>query len=77
MTLSFYSRFAAEPGDTQDIRSRKTAIFLLAASCSFAGILWGTIHAVVFDLGIAALIPVVFSIIVGSSLVVSHWTTNH
>jgi len=77
MTLSFYSRFAAEPGDTQDIRSRKTAIFLLAASCSFAGILWGTIRAVVFGLGIAALIPVVFSIIVGSSLVVSHWTTNH
>ena len=77
MTLSFYSRFAAEPGDTHDIRSRKTAIFLLAAACSFEGILWGAIYAVVFGLGIAALIPVVISIIDGSSLVVSHWTTNH
>ena len=77
MTFSFYSRFAAEPDDTQDIKSRKIAIFLLAASCSFAGLLWGAIYLVVFGFGLAAVLPISFTVIVGSSLVISHWTKNH
>ncbi len=76
MTLSIYSRFAAEPDDTQEIRSRKTAIFLLALSCSIAGLIWGAIYAVVLGLSPATFLPFAFTVIVGSSLVISHWTKD-
>lgn len=75
--MTFYSRFAAEPDDTQDIRSRKIAIFLLAVSCSLAGLIWGAIYLVVFGLGLTTALPILFTVIVGSSLVISHWTKNH
>ena len=66
MTFSFYSRFAAEKDDTRDIRSRKTAIFLLAVSCSLAGLLWGAIYLVVFGFGLTAVLPISFTVIVGT-----------
>jgi guanylate cyclase len=77
MTFSFYERFAAKSGDTQDIKSRKIAVFLLAMSCSLAGLLWSGIYAVVFGAVLATFLPSLFTIIVGSSLVISHLTKNH
>jgi adenylate cyclase len=71
------SRFASEPADTQEVRSEKIAIFLVAVACSVAGIIWATLYAVVFGWGLTTALPLGFSVVVGSSLVISHATRNH
>lgn len=48
MLSNIASRFASEPADTQEVRSEKIAIFLVAVACSVAGIIWATLYAVVF-----------------------------
>ncbi|MCI0775313.1 MAG: hypothetical protein J4N97_06250, partial [Chloroflexi bacterium] len=68
MVSAAVSRFASKPGDTQVIRSEKVAIFLVAASCSVAGILWAVSYGVIFGWGLTAFLPLAFTIIVGSSL---------
>ena len=77
MVSAIVSKFASEPGDTQEIRSEKIAIFLVAVSCSAAGILWAATYGVIFGWALATFLPVAFTIIVGSSLVISHVTKNH
>ena len=71
------SQFAHKSGDTQDIRSEKIAIFLVAVSCSVAGFLWASVYWVIFGWGFVAFLPIAFSIIVGSSLAISDMTGNH
>ncbi len=70
-------QFASEPGDTQDIRSEKAAIFLVAVSCSIAGTAWATTYWLIFGWELTTFWPILFVIIVGSSLVVGHVTRNH
>ena len=77
MVSEVVSRFASESGDTEEIRSEKIAIFLVAVSCSAAGILWATVYGVIFGWALATFLPLAFTIIVGSSLVISHVTKNH
>ena len=77
MISEIASQFAHKSGDTQEIRSEKIAIFLVAVSCSVAGFLWASVYWVIFGWGLVAFLPLAFTIIVGSSLAIAHLTKNH
>ncbi|MBC8506443.1 MAG: adenylate/guanylate cyclase domain-containing protein [Anaerolineales bacterium] len=69
--------FAFDPYDTEEIRLEKFATFLVAGSCSLAGIVWSAMYYLFFGLGLTTALPLAFTILVGSSLIVSHISKNH
>lgn len=77
MVSEVVSRFASESGDTEEVRSEKIAIFLVAGSCSAAGLLWAAMYGAIFGSTLATFLPLAFTLIVGSALVISHVTKNH
>ena len=77
LTLPFGIPFAHHPGDTDDVKAEKAAIFLVAVSCCFAGLGWSGMYLLAFGPGVTAGLPFLFVIIVGSSLVVAHLRQNH
>ena len=75
--MNLLTSFAYDPDDTQEIRLDKVAIFLVAGSCCLAGIAWSLMYYLIFGFGLTAVLPILFIIIVGSSLLISHYTRNH
>ena len=75
MTLGF--SFAKCPNDSAEIATEKSAIFLVALSCCLAGVLWSFLYFVVFGFVITSFLPLLFTVIVGISIVISHLTKNH
>jgi len=75
MTLA--DRFAYDPSDSEEIRLEKKSIFIAASACSVAGTIWAAMYAVIFGPGEVAVLPLAFTVIVGSALLVSHQTRNH
>lgn len=69
--------FAYEAKDSEDIRLEKSAIFLVAGACTLAGIAWFLMYYVIFGWEVVTILPLIFSIFVGSSLFVSHLCKNH
>lgn len=69
--------FAYDPTDTDEIRLEKFAAFLVAGSCSLAGIIWSAMYYLIFGWGLTAFLPFSFTIIVGSVLIISHITKKH
>jgi len=70
-------RFAEGPGDTEEVRSTKVAVFLVSMSCSLAGLVWGTVYVVILGWGFTAALPFAYSVIVGTAIVVSHIASDH
>ena len=77
MIAKLQAQFAFDSEDTEDIRAEKVAIFLVAGSCCLAGLVWTAMYYFIFGISIPTLLPFLFVIIVGSSLIVSHLTKNH
>jgi guanylate cyclase len=75
--LAFINLFAYDPSDSDDVRSEKNSIFLVAAACTFFGLIWAATYYAIFGASLTAALPLIFSLIVGLSLVVSHVTRNH
>lgn len=75
--LPFGFLFAHRPEDTDDVRSEKSAIFLVATSCCLAGFVWTGMYVLAFGPGLIAALPFAFALIVGASLVLSHLRQNH
>ncbi len=71
------SRFAYEASDSDDTRSEKTSIFLVAAACCFFGVVWSGVYFRLFGAGLTAALPLAFALIVGPALVVSHLRRDH
>jgi adenylate cyclase len=71
------SKFAYDAEESRSERSEKNTIFLIAISCCVAGILWGLSYAVILGWGQTAILPFIFALVVGSSLVISHISKNH
>ncbi len=69
--------FAHDPTDSEDIRLEKFTIFLVSASCCLAGLAWTVMYCVVFGLGLITVLPFLFFVIVGGSLVVCHMIRKH
>jgi signal transduction histidine kinase len=75
--MNIRTSFAFDPADTPDIRLEKIAIFLLAGACCLAGLAWSAMYWAVFGWGLTSILPLFFEIIVGSALLISHYTKNH
>ena len=71
------SGFAEYSTDTEEIRSEKIAILLVAGSCSIAGLVWSTIYWGIFGWELPTFLPILFTAIVGSTLIVAHKVKNH
>jgi guanylate cyclase len=69
--------FAYDPQDTDEIRVDKFAIFLVATICWLAAFIWTAMYYYFFGFSLTTLLPFLFIIIVGSSLLISHLTRNH
>ncbi len=64
-------RFAARPGDSED-RAFKNALALATASaCCIAGLVWSAMYFLAFGPGLTTALPLLFVVIVGSSIVIS------
>lgn len=75
--LSTLKKFAKEDGDTPDVAFLKLLILFIASSCCLCGIVWSALYAFVWGFGFIALLPLLFTIIVGSSLVAAHFTKKY
>ncbi|MDA0229417.1 MAG: adenylate/guanylate cyclase domain-containing protein [Proteobacteria bacterium] len=69
--------FAYAPDDTDDVRLEKITIFLVAASCCLAGTAWTAMYYIIFGFGLVSLLPFAFVVIVGSTIVICHFTRKH
>jgi len=69
--------FAYDPNDNEEMRQEKNAAFLIAASCCVAGLIWSLMYFTIFGLGITTYLPLLFVIIVGAAIIISHQLKNH
>jgi len=76
MKLTEFS-FAHAPSDSAELTAEKFAIFLVAICCCVAGCVWAGMYYAVFGPGLTPMLPLVFVLVVGVSLVVAHVTGNH
>lgn len=53
--------FAFDPEDSDETRSEKFTIFLVAACCCVAGAMWAVMYYVIFGFSLVTSLPVVFS----------------
>ncbi len=69
--------FAKEEGDSQELAFRKFLILLIASICSMCGVVWSAMYYFIFGFGVIAFLPISFTLIVGSAILVSHYTRNY
>jgi signal transduction histidine kinase len=69
--------FAYNSEDTEDIRLEKFAAFLVAGSCTLAGVVWSVMYFFIFGWGLTTLLPAFFVVIVGAALIISHISKNY
>ena len=72
-----FKSFARQDNDTAELRFRKLLILIIALACSVCGILWSLLYFFVFGAGLTAFLPFSFTIIVGSTVIVSHYLHNY
>ena len=75
--LAFVNQFAYDPADSDDIRSEKSSIFLVASSCCFFGLIWAATYYALFGAGLTAALPFIYGLIVGPALIIAHFTREH
>ena len=75
--MNLKATFACNPNDSEEIRLEKFAIFILALSCSIAGAVWAITYYFIFGWMLISLLPALFTLFVGGTLVISHITKNH
>jgi adenylate cyclase len=75
--LSAGSRFALRVNDTHEVRSEKTAIFLLSSACSAAGVLWSISYFAVHGWTLVTVLPLLFSAVVGTTIGITHLAKSH
>jgi len=74
---TFRTFFAYDPGDKDEVRLEKFAALLISGSCTLAGLIWTAMYYYVFGWSLTALLPAIFVLIVGSAILVSHFSKNH
>lgn len=71
------SSFSKQLDDSSHTSFMKRLILGIALTCSVCGFIWSLIYYQVFGVGVVMALPLVFSGIVGASIVVSHLLKNH
>jgi len=74
--MNTLSKFAYDPDDSDEVRLEKTAILLVSGSCVVAGGFWALMYFSVFGPVLTTALPVLFVVIVSSSLLISHISRN-
>ena len=69
--------FAKEEGDSHELAFRKLLILLIASMCSLCGIAWSALYYFVFGFGVIASLPISFTFIVGTTIIISHYSRNY
>lgn len=64
-------RFAARPGDSEDVAFRNALVLGTACACCAAGLVWCAMYYVAIGPGITMALPLLFVVIVGGSILVS------
>lgn len=75
--LQKLKEFAKQEGDSQELSFRKLLILAIALMCSACGVAWSALYYFVFGFGIIAFLPFLFVIIVGSAIIIAHYTRNY
>lgn len=70
-------RFAAEPGDSEDVALQKGLIAVVAASCCVCGLRWSLLYLAVFGVGLTMALPLLFVVLVGAAMVVAARRRDH
>lgn len=71
------SSFSKHPDDSSHTSFMKRLILLIALTCTVCGFIWGLIYYLVFGVGVIMALPLLFSLIVGASILISHLLKNH
>ncbi len=75
--LQKLKQFANQEGDSQEQTFLKLLILVIALMCSACGVAWSAMYYFVFGFGLIAFYPFLFLIVVGSAIIVSHYTRNY
>ena len=75
--MNFRTFFAHDPNDADEVKLEKFSVFLVAGSCCVAGTIWAAMYYFIFGMGLTTVLPFSFVVIVGTSLVISHYSRNH
>ena len=69
--------FAQNPSDSADLAFKKMLILVLALCCCGAGITWTLVYYAVFGIGFTMSLPLIFTVIVGSMILISNQLADH
>jgi len=74
-TLTY--KYCFNASDSGDIKFAKSLILIISICCSFCGLAWSGIYYFFFGFGLTTLLPLIFVVIVISSIFISHFTSNY
>jgi len=74
-TLTY--KYCFNASDSGDIKFAKSLILIISLCCSFCGLAWSGIYYFFFGFGLTTLLPLIFVVIVISSIFISHFTSNY
>lgn len=75
--MNLRTSFAHDPVDSAEVQVEKLAAFIVAGLSCVAGVGWTVMYTAVFGWGLTAALPFIFTLIVGTSLVVAHVQRDH
>ena len=70
-------KYCFNASDSGDIKFAKSLILIISICCSFCGLVWSGIYYFFFGFGLTTLLPLIFVVIVISSIFISHFTSNY
>lgn len=73
----FRTFFACSGEDTEEMTLEKFSAFLISTSCTVAGSIWTAMYYHLFGWSIVTALPACFVLIVGSTMILSHYRKNH
>ncbi len=71
------SKYCFNASDSDDIKFAKSLILIISICCSFCGLAWSSIYYFFFGFGLTTVLPLIFVVIVISSIFISHYTSNY
>lgn len=74
-TLTY--KYCFNASDSGDIKFAKSLILIISICCSFCGLVWSGIYYFFLGFGLTTLLPLIFVVIVISSIFISHFTSNY
>ncbi len=75
--IAKFKLFARKECDSAEVSFSKLLILLIALTCCVCGLFWSALYLFVFGWGIVTFLPLLFVLIVGSAIPVSHYLRNH